>query len=185
MKCLSNKTLTEDQINLLAKALKFIQINTVTKHNQIWWQFLWLWTVSKNAPPINAILRRKGPTSFPYQIKTQPTSVTNENKRCKHNEGGTWWKFCREQTTLIIVKLIANWWAWELVPSKVGGGPVQIPGTAGRFHVNPVSGNQPCKPPPTGTVTLKELQWRNLPDLIPTMNHFLICLLYTSDAADE
>ena len=73
----------------------------------------------------------------------------------------------------LLLKLIANWWAWELVPSRVGGGPAQIPGTAGRFNGNPVSGNQPCKRPPTGTVTLKELQWRNLPDPIPTMNHFL------------
>ena len=31
------------------------------------------------------------------------------------------------------------------MPSKVGEGPAQIPGTAGRFHGNPVSGNQPCK----------------------------------------
>ena len=38
---------------------------------------------------------------------------------------------------------------------------------------NPVSGKQPCKWPPTSTVTLKELQWRNLPDPIPTMNNFL------------
>ena len=72
------------------------------------------------------------------------------------------------------LKLIANWWAWELVPSEVVGDPVQIPGTAGRFHGYPVSGNQPCKRPPPGTITLKELQWRNLPDLIPTMNHFLL-----------
>jgi len=60
------------------------------------------------------------------------------------------------------------------VPSKVVGSPAQIPGTAARFYGNPVSVNQPCKRPPTGTVTLKELQWRNLPDPIPTMNHFLI-----------
>ena len=57
------------------------------------------------------------------------------------------------------------WWAWELVPSKVDGGPMQIPGTAGRFHGNPVSGNQPCKQPPASTVTVKEPQWRNLPYL--------------------
>ena len=61
------------------------------------------------------------------------------------------------------------------MPSKVGGGFAQIPGTAGRFHGNPVSGNQRKWPPTgTGTVTLKELQWRNLPDPIPTINHFLI-----------
>ena len=60
------------------------------------------------------------------------------------------------------------------MPSKVGGGPAQIPGKAARFYGHPVSVNQPCKRPPTGTVTLKELQWRNLPDPIPTMNHFLI-----------
>ena len=54
------------------------------------------------------------------------------------------------------------------MPSKVGGGPVQMLGTAGRFHDNPVSGNHPYKRPPTGTVTLKELQWRNLTDLIDT-----------------
>ena len=52
------------------------------------------------------------------------------------------------------------------MPSKVGGGPVQMLGTAGRFRDNPVSEYHPYKGPPTGTVTLKELQWRNLPDLI-------------------
>ena len=74
---------------------------------------------------------------------------------------------------IIIIKLIANWWAWELVPSELGGGPAEIPDTAGRFHGNPVSGNQPCKRPPISTVTLMELQWRNLPYPLPTMNHFL------------
>ena len=39
----------------------------------------------------------------------------------------------------------------------------KIPGPAGRFHGNPVSRNQPSKKPPTGTVTTRELQWRNLP----------------------
>ena len=28
---------------------------------------------------------------------------------------------------------------------EVDGGPAQIPGTVGRFHGNPVSGNQPWK----------------------------------------
>ena len=28
--------------------------------------------------------------------------------------------------------------AWELEPSKVGGDPTEIPGTAGRFHGNPI-----------------------------------------------
>ena len=59
------------------------------------------------------------------------------------------------------------------MPSKVGGGLAQIPGTAGRFHGNPMSGNQTCKWPPISNVTLKELQWRNLPELIPTMHFFL------------
>ena len=57
--------------------------------------------------------------------------------------------------------------------SKVGGSPAQIPSTAGRFHGNPVSRNQSCKQPPTSTVTLKALQWRNLADPVPIMNHFL------------
>ena len=30
-----------------------------------------------------------------------------------------------------------------------------------------------CKQPPTSTVTLKEVKWKNLPDPIPTMYHFL------------
>ena len=54
-----------------------------------------------------------------------------------------------------------------------GGGPAKIPGTAGRFHGNPVSGNELCKQPPISTIRLKELQWRNLTELIPTMKHFL------------
>ena len=33
-------------------------------------------------------------------------------------------------------KLITNWWAWELVLSKVVGGPAKVHGTAGRFHGN-------------------------------------------------
>ena len=39
----------------------------------------------------------------------------------------------------------------KLVPSKVGGSPAQIPGTAGRFYGNSVSGNQLCKKPATST----------------------------------
>ena len=60
-----------------------------------------------------------------------------------------------------------------MVSSKVDGGPTKIPGTAGRFHGNLMSRNQPCKRPPNSTVALMELQWRNLPDPIPTTNHFL------------
>jgi len=56
---------------------------------------------------------------------------------------------------------MVNLWAWELVPSKVGGGSVQIPGTAGRSHGNHVSGNQPCKQPPTSGVTVKKPTWPN------------------------
>jgi len=58
------------------------------------------------------------------------------------------------------------------MPLKVSGGPAKILGTGRRSHGNSVSGNQPCKLPPTCTFTLKELQWRNLPGPIPTMNHF-------------
>ena len=74
---------------------------------------------------------------------------------------------------LAIIKFITNWWAWELVPSKVRGDLKKIPGTAASFHSNPVSINQPCKRPPISTITLKKLQCRNLPDLIPHINHFL------------
>jgi len=59
------------------------------------------------------------------------------------------------------------------VPSKVGGGPAKIPGTAGRFHGNPLSGNELCKQPPISTIRLKELQWRNLPDPIPTVKRYI------------
>ena len=49
------------------------------------------------------------------------------------------------------------------MPSKVGGGPAQIPGTAGRFHGNPVKRNQPCKQPPTSIITegtsVEKLTW--------------------------
>jgi len=72
----------------------------------------------------------------------------------------------------VCFKLVTSWWAWELVPSKAGMGPVEIPGTEGRFHGNHVSGIQPCKWSATNTVTLKELQGRNLSYLIPTMNCF-------------
>ena len=56
-----------------------------------------------------------------------------------------------------------------VVPSKIVGSPVKIPGTAGKFHGNPVSGNQPSKWPPT---SIKELLQSNLAHLIPMMNHF-------------
>jgi len=59
------------------------------------------------------------------------------------------------------------------VSSKVDGGPTKIPGTAGRFHGNPMSRNQPCKRPPNSTIALKELQWRNLAERIATVKHFL------------
>ena len=75
---------------------------------------------------------------------------------------------------IIIIKLIANnWWAWEPMSWKIGGIPMKIPGITRRFHGNLMSGNQPCEQTLTSTVTLKELQCRNLPDLRPTMNHFL------------
>ena len=82
----------------------------------------------------------------------------------------TFWPFwrltckCRHQTVIMnyYYKPIANRWAKELMPSKVGGGPAKTLGTAGRFYGNPVSRNQPCKWPTTSTVTLKELQWRHL-----------------------
>ena len=61
----------------------------------------------------------------------------------------------------------------KLVPSKVDEGPTKIAGTAGKFCGNPVQGNHPYKGPLTSTVTVKELQWRNLADLIPTVNRFL------------
>ena len=51
------------------------------------------------------------------------------------------------------------------MPSKVVGGPVKIHCTEGRFHGNPVSRNQSRSWPPTGTVALKELEWRNLPNI--------------------
>jgi len=60
-----------------------------------------------------------------------------------------------------------------LVPSKVGRGFAKIPGNASGFYGNLVSRSQSCEQPPTRAVTLKELQWKNLPDPIPTMNHFL------------
>ena len=74
---------------------------------------------------------------------------------------------------IIIIKLIANWWAWEPVPWKIGCSPMKIPGITRRFHGNLMSRNQPFKQPLTSTITLKELQWRNFPDLRSTMNHFL------------
>ena len=61
----------------------------------------------------------------------------------------------------------------ELVPWKVDEGPVKILGTAGRFHDNSVSSNQPCKWPPTSTTTLKELQLRYSPHMIPNVTQFL------------
>ena len=79
----------------------------------------------------------------------------------------SWWML------LMRVKLIADRWAWELVPSKVGAAAAKIPGTASRFHGNSVSRNNPCKHPPTSTLILKEFQWRNLPGPPPTTDHFL------------
>ena len=39
----------------------------------------------------------------------------------------------------------------------------------GGFHGDPVSRNQSCQWPPTGTVTLKELQWKYLPNAVLTV----------------
>ena len=62
-----------------------------------------------------------------------------------------------------------------VVPSKVGEGPVKITGTAGRFHGNPITGWSRVLQAATNQhrQSLKELQWTNVPDAIPTMNHFL------------
>ena len=48
--------------------------------------------------------------------------------------------------------------AWELVSSRVSGGPTEVQGKARMFHGNPASGNQPWRRPPASTVTPKELQ---------------------------
>jgi len=61
-----------------------------------------------------------------------------------------------------------------VVASKVGGNNTKIQGTVVRFHCYPGSRNQPCKWPPTSNVTLKELQWRNLPNPIPAVTQKLI-----------
>ena len=60
-----------------------------------------------------------------------------------------------------------NKWAWELVPSKVVGGPAKIQATMGRFKGNLVRMNQPWKWPPTSI--LKKLQCRYLSNLKPTL----------------
>ena len=60
-----------------------------------------------------------------------------------------------------------NRWVWELIPSNIGGSHTKIQGTAGRIPGNLVSGNQTCKQPPTGTVALRELQWRYVLNTIP------------------
>ena len=43
---------------------------------------------------------------------------------------------------------------------KVGRGPEHFRPRQGDIHGNPVSGNDPCRQLPTGTVTLKPDQWR-------------------------
>ena len=67
---------------------------------------------------------------------------------------------------VIILKLIANRWAWELVQERLEGVPPKYEAQQGGFHGKPVSGNQPCLRPPTSTVTLKKLQWKYLPNTI-------------------
>jgi len=57
------------------------------------------------------------------------------------------------------------------VPSKVGGLTQQK--YQSQQGGSMAARNQPFKQPPTSTITLKELHWRNLPDPIPTMTHFL------------
>jgi len=51
------------------------------------------------------------------------------------------------------------------LPREVGGGPCKYEAQQGGFHGNPVSRNQPCLRPPTGTLTLKKLQWKYLPNI--------------------
>ena len=51
---------------------------------------------------------------------------------------------------LYSIELIANRWAWELVPSMVGGGPTEIQGTAGRFP------QQPCELEPALQATMNQ-----------------------------
>ena len=49
------------------------------------------------------------------------------------------------------------WWAPRKYEAQQGG-----------FHGDPVSGDQPCLRPPTSTDTLKELQWKYLPNTVLT-----------------
>lgn len=56
---------------------------------------------------------------------------------------------------------LENWCHEKLV-----GTPCKYEAQQGSFHGDPVNGNQPCQPPPTSTVTLKELQAKYLPNTL-------------------
>lgn len=53
------------------------------------------------------------------------------------------------------IKLIADRWAWELVPLKVGREPEQIQAQQGGLHGNPMNMNHPYMKQATGIVTRK------------------------------
>ena len=112
----------------------------------------------------------KKSAQVPFRSYSQLLEVAHKTARIIHFKirFNTQYKFMN-----FMFKLIANWWAWELTPWKVGEGRANIPGAARSLHGTHANGNQPCKQPPTSTVTLKELQFRILPDAIPIMNHFM------------
>ena len=58
---------------------------------------------------------------------------------------------------------LGNWCQQRLV-----GAQCKYEAQQGGFHGDSVSGNQPCQRPPTSTVTLKELQWKYLPNTVLT-----------------
>ena len=60
------------------------------------------------------------------------------------------------------------------IKGQLGGGGEEVQGSAGRFRGNLKCRNQPFKQPPTSTITLKEIQWRNFPNQISTMTWFLL-----------
>ena len=104
IKCLSNKTFTEHQINLIPKGLKFIQINP-------WWQnttrfgnnsCMALYTVQEECTSNTCDTEKKN-FNHPFHIKSkrnQPVQQMRTKDKCKMKEGHVW-KSCREQTTLI------------------------------------------------------------------------------------
>ena len=123
--------------------------------------FGWHWKAI-NLSPVSCLACDSSPWSLDLQCKKENYRELKQGRRRRQRQ----WRSQKTMIWLVEWELnsspideLGNWWQERLV-----GTPRKYEAQQGGFHDDPVSGNQPCQWPPTGTVTLMELQWKYLPN---------------------